>query len=122
MSVTNKKGLLTAEALRLSYTELVVKRFDGDCRKAQMDVTYSYKDGYFKAKGHVLTTYGNNETTGYDVDACDKSIRTLRESVNKQFYSGNGKMVAHEVNAPIATNTDPIQSDTVITKGAGFNG
>lgn len=98
MTVTNKKGLLTAEALRLGYTELVVKRFEGDCRQAQMDVTYSYQDGYFKAKGHVLTTYGDNRTDGYDVDASDKSIRTLRESVNKQFYSGKGKMVAHEVN------------------------
>lgn len=98
MNTVTKKGLLTANALREGFTELVVKRFDGDCRKAQMDVTYSYKDGRFKAIGHVLTTYGDNHTDGYDVDACDKSIRTLRASVNKQFYSGNGKMVAHDIN------------------------
>lgn len=100
MNTVNNKGLLTANALREGYTELVVKRFDGDCREAQMDVTYSYKDGQFKAIGHVLTTYGNKETTGYDVDASDTSIRKLREAVNQQFYSGNGRTVAHEVNQP----------------------
>lgn len=94
-----KKGLLTADALRSGQTELVVKQLNESNRKAQGDFNYSYnkETKNFVVTGHIITTFGDERNTGYDVNLEDKSIRILREKLNMAFYSGNGRMVKHEV-------------------------
>jgi hypothetical protein len=103
MKITNKKGLLTAEALKEGYTELIVKEYKADCRTAQADIMYRYEpsSGTFSAEAKIITLYGDGRAIGEEFIATDKSIRSLREAVNTTILSGNAKTVGHEINHPL---------------------